>query len=189
MPLAPPSLRTASTWWTDVAAAVQPGLLRGPGRPPDAGAAGEAGRPGELGGGEADLREAVAQPEDGLEVAVDVEVAGDEGPGEAELTGRREDPRQGFGRPDDGRGRVRWAEPAPVVRVDRDREVTPEDLLDERRDRRLALLGWPSRRYPRSGMLGRPARPAAAAEEAVPCPTRTRSRSARTATPATSRSR
>jgi hypothetical protein len=75
----------------------------------------------------------VAQRERGEDVALQVEIAGDVGPPEAELARRLHDAAQCGGGADLQRGRrVRRPQPAAVVRLDRDRQVGSEELFEER---------------------------------------------------------
>ena len=86
-----------------------------------------------LRGSELHVRQVVAQRERSEDVALQVEVAGDVGPPEAELARRLHDAAQRGGGTDLQRGRrVRGPQPAAVVRLDRDRQVGPEELLEER---------------------------------------------------------
>ena len=79
---------------------------------------------------------AVAQVEQRPDVAVELEVAGHVGPGEAQLAGRGDDAPQRVGRADDHGGRgVRRAGATAVVGLDRQRQVATEHLLDQRRQR------------------------------------------------------
>ena len=75
-------------------------------------------------GPELGVGQALVQLEGGEDVALDVEVAGDVGPGEAELARRRQDAAQRVGRPEHERGRrVGRAELGAVVGPDGDRQV------------------------------------------------------------------
>ena len=75
----------------------------------------------------------VAQREGGEDVALEVEVAGDVGPPEAELARRLHDAAQRSGGADLQRGRrVGRPQPAAAVGLDRDRQIGSEDLFEER---------------------------------------------------------
>jgi hypothetical protein len=86
-----------------------------------------------LRGSELHVRQVIAQREGGEDVTLEVEVAGDVGAPEAELARCLNDAAQRGGGADLQRGRrVRRPEPAAVVRLDRDRQVGSEELLEER---------------------------------------------------------